>query len=165
MTQNELSRFYAVPMEESHGKEICSWVYNPPYNIYGFLPWEQMKALEIEFGDPKLRQDQYISVLNASRDLVGFAQIFPMVNVSRLGLGLRPDLCGQGLGKSFVELVVQESLRRHPGLEVDLEVLTWNERAIRTYLHAGFRITDEYARRTPDGMGNFYCMVYQEMSH
>ncbi len=161
ITLNKHTDFYTVPMSESHGQQICSWVYEPPYNIYGFLPWEQMRALEIEFGDPMLREEQYISVLTAAGELAGFAQIFPMSNVSRLGLGLRPDLCGQGLGKSFVRTVVQETLVRRPESPVDLEVLTWNERAIRTYHQAGFRITDEYERRTPDGMRNFYCMVYQ----
>ncbi|MNK61392.1 putative acetyltransferase [compost metagenome] len=163
---NNPPQFKAIPMEESHAQDICSWVYSPPYDIYSFDPWDQMKSLEIEFGDPQLRREQYLSVLTNTGELAGFAQIFPMVGVSRLGIGMRPDWCGQGLGKSFVQAVVHEALSRHPHHEVDLEVLTWNERAIRTYEKAGFRITDQYELRTPDGMKPFYCMVYDnDKSH
>ncbi|USB33357.1 GNAT family N-acetyltransferase [Paenibacillus sp. YPG26] len=163
---NNPPAFKAIPMEESHAQVICSWVYPPPYDIYKFPPWERMKSLEIEFGDPQLRREQYLSVLTPAGELAGFAQIFPMEGVSRLGIGMRPDWCGQGLGKSLVQTIVQEALRRYPGHEVDLEVLIWNERAIRTYEKAGFRITDQYELRTPEGKMPFYCMVYHnDKSH
>ena len=154
--------FYVVPMEISHAEDICQWDYSPPYNIYGWMPWEQMQALGIEFGDPQLRKQQYVSVVNAQGTLCGFAQLFPMEGVVRLGIGMRPDLCGQGMGKSFVEAIVQSALTRYPEREIDLEVLTWNQRAIRTYRNCGFTITDTYERRTPTGDRPFYCMVYDK---
>ena len=58
--------------------------------------------------------------------------------------------------------ITQAAMERHPDKEVDLEVLTWNQRAIKTYEKVGFHITDTYSRRTPDGMKPFYCMVYEE---
>lgn len=48
--------FYVVAMESRHGAEICEWNYRPPYNIYGWMPWEQMQALGVEFGDPQPAQ-------------------------------------------------------------------------------------------------------------
>ena len=94
--------------------------------------------------------------------LSGFVQFFPIVGVTRLGLGLRPDLCGKGggIGTQFVQLLVQEAQRRTPRQEIDLEVLVWNERAIQTYERAGFTITDTYEKWTPTGMADFHCMVY-----
>lgn len=56
--------FYVVPMEPQHAAEICEWSYKPPYNIYGWMSWEQMQALGVEFGDPQLRSEQYVSVVN-----------------------------------------------------------------------------------------------------
>lgn len=154
--------FYVVPMEASHAEDICNWNYAPPYNIYGWMPWEQMQALGIEFGDPQLRREQYVSVVNGQGALCGFAQLFPMEGVVRLGIGMRPELCGQGLGHLFVEAIVEEALGRYPEREIDLEVLTWNQRAIRTYQKSGFTITDTYERRTPTGNKPFYCMVYDK---
>ena len=152
--------FRVRPMTEEDGAHICSWTYEPPYQLYGFLPWEQMKALEVEFGDARIRSEQYVSVTDADGELFGFAQFFPLLGVTRLGLGMRPDRLGQGYGVPFVQAIVEEARRRHPVDMIDLEVLTWNERAIRTYRRAGFRITDTYTRQTPSGPGEFYCMVY-----
>lgn len=114
--------FHVVPMEAIHGEAICKWSYTPPYNIYGWMPWEQMQALGIEFGDPQLREEQYVSILNEQEVLCGFAQLFPMEGVVRLGVGMRPDLCGHGLGKLFVDAIVQTALNRYPDREIDLEV-------------------------------------------
>lgn len=157
--------FHAVPMTAAHAKDICTWHYKAPYNIYGWLSWEQMEALGIEFGDPRIRREQYVSIMNQNDELCGFAQLFPLdgeVRTVRLGLGMRPDLCGQGTGHLFVSAIIEEARKRYPRREIDLEVLTWNQRAIRAYRKAGFTITDAYERRTPNGVKPFYCMVYDK---
>ncbi|WP_322908117.1 GNAT family N-acetyltransferase [Paenibacillus sp. SGZ-1009] len=154
--------FSVVPMSTEHAALICKWHYEPPYNIYGWLPWEQMQQLEIEFGDPQLREQQYVVILDRTGELCGFAQFFPLEGTIRLGIGMRPDLCGHGYGEPFMRAITAAAISRNPEAEIDLEVLTWNQRAIRTYEKAGFHITDTYSRRTPDGMKPFYCMVYDE---
>ncbi|MFB5269130.1 GNAT family N-acetyltransferase [Paenibacillus enshidis] len=156
----ESTSYQIVPMSEEQAAAISEWKYKPPYDIYGWLPWEQMKALDIEFANPELRSSQYVAVLDESGGLCGFAQYFPMEEVTRLGLGMRPELCGHGHGAEFVRAIAEEARRRAPQNEIDLEVLVWNKRAIRAYRSAGFRITDAYERQTPDGMKPFYCMVY-----
>lgn len=121
---------------------------------------------QTEFADPHIRAEQYRAVVDASGELSGFVQFFPIVGVTRLGLGLHPDLCGKGsgIGVQFVQLLTREALRHAHGQEIDLEVLVWNERAIRTYERAGFTITDTYEKQTPTGMSNFHCMVYDVTS-
>ncbi|MEK5546756.1 GNAT family N-acetyltransferase [Paenibacillus sp. FSL L8-0689] len=156
-----ISNYRIVPMDEHQATAICEWRYDPPYNIYGWLPWEQMKALEVEFGSPTLRQEQYVAVLDEENKLMGFAQYFPMIGVTRLGLGMHPERCGHGKGSDFVRAIAEEAQRRNPKNEIDLEVLTWNGRAIRAYKAAGFELTDTYERQTPDGKKPFYCMVYR----
>ncbi|MEW4372863.1 GNAT family N-acetyltransferase [Paenibacillus kandeliae] len=153
--------FIVTEMTEAHAADICTWVYQAPYDIYGWMSWDQMQQLEVEFGDPKLRKEQYASILDSTGVLFGFAQFFPLEGTVRLGVGMRPDLCGNGYGEAFVRVITEEAIARKPEAEIDLEVLTWNQRAIRTYQKAGFHITDAYDRRTPDGMKPFYCMVYQ----
>lgn len=169
MKNNKRSSYYkrnslpmtTCPMEEKHAAQICEWVYDPPYDIYGWPSWKQMKKDEIEFGDPVLRTEQYLSIVDGSAALIGFAQLFPMSGVTRIGLGLRPDLCGQGLGPSFSRFIAEEAKRRQPLNEIDLEVAAWNKRAIRAYEQAGFRITDTYSRLTPAGRTDCHCMVFE----
>lgn len=153
--------FHVEPMQEEHAELVCSWEYEPAYQIYGFLPWEHMKALEVEFGDPVIRELQYAVIMSEYGTVEGFAQFFPLAGVTRLGLGMNPALIGKGHGTAFVEAIVKEALHRHPNDEIDLEVLTWNKRAIHIYQKAGFGITDTYERPTPTGTGEFHCMVYQ----
>ncbi|MGO4549023.1 GNAT family N-acetyltransferase [Paenibacillus sp. 2TAB23] len=148
------------PLEISHAMEICHWRYEAPFNCYNWPAWEQMKKDEIEFGDSVLRASQYAAVLDNQLELIGFAQFFPIAGVTRLGLGLRPDLCSRGLGPSFTKLIVSEAKRRTPHNEIDLEVIAWNTRAIRAYQQAGFQITDTYSRSTPAGFAECHCMVY-----
>lgn len=157
-----ISLFNLAPLTEEHGKSICDWRYASPFDLYNWSPWDQMVTRQEQFADPRIRNEQYVAVLGAlNKQLVGFAQLFPLVGWTRLGLGLRPDLCGKGLGIHFVTAITQEALRRTPDNQIDLEVLRWNERAIRVYEKAGFAITDTYERLTPRGMGTFHCMVYE----
>ena len=63
------------------------------------------------------------------------------------------------------EAIAEEAVRRHPGLEIDLEVHAWNTRAIKVYKSAGFTITDTYERPIHDRIETFHCMVYQRNEH
>lgn len=160
MTQSSTT-FHIGPLQLAHAEQVCQWVFDPPYNIYNWLPWEQMQQLGVEFGDPVLREQQYASVLTENGELIGIAQYFPMQDVTRLGVCMRPEVCGLGYGAAFMETIVQEAIRRTPNHEIDLEVHIWNKRAIRAYEKAGFAITDTYDKRTPTGIAAFHCMVWQ----
>lgn len=156
-----MSLFRLTPMNLQHCRAICGWRYEPPYDIYQWEAWDRVSKTGYEFGDERIRETQYASVLDANGELAGFVQFFPMEGVTRLGLGMRPDLCGKGLGPAFVKAIVAEARRRKPENEIDLEVLVWNDRARIAYERAGFAVTDRYVRNTPAGEAEFYCMVYK----
>ncbi|WP_438444899.1 GNAT family N-acetyltransferase [Gorillibacterium sp. sgz5001074] len=155
-------KLHVVPMNIRHCQDICTWVYEPPYDIYQWNSWAQMEEDAEEFADSQIRETQYICIMNEDDFLIGYAQLFPLVGVTRLGLGMRPELCGQGLGAAFIRTIVEEARRRRPEDEIDLEVLEWNERARRAYAKAGFVVTDRYERPTPKGPMEFLCMVHEE---
>lgn len=150
------------PMTKQHTRKICSWRYPCPYDIYNFDSWCCMETRKSEFADPLIREQQYRSWLDSNQELIGFSQFFPMLNVVRLGLGLRPDLCGLGLGAEFTRCIAEEAPKFQPHKAIDLEVLEWNERAIRTYQRAGFVITDTYERMTMAGPAIVHCMVWEK---
>jgi RimJ/RimL family protein N-acetyltransferase len=56
-----------------------------------------------------------------------------------VGLGMRPDLTGQGLGLSFFEAVLNFAAQRFSPTAFRLFVLPFNQRAIHVYERAGFR--------------------------
>lgn len=150
-----------IPLEIIHAEQLCGWEYEAPYRMYEWPAWERMQKDGIEFGDPVLRKQQYKAILDAKEQLIGFAQLFPIVGVTRIGLGLRPDLCSRGIGPIVTSLITREALRLSPENAVDLEVLTWNHRAIRAYKKAGFMIEDTYIRPTSRGAAEFHCMILQ----
>ncbi|WP_442602160.1 GNAT family N-acetyltransferase [Paenibacillus sp. KN14-4R] len=154
--------FELFPFTEEHGQQICTWRYPAPYSCYNWPSWKQMVQDEEEFADPSIRQSQYHAAVDAEGRISGFVQYFPIVGVTRLGLGLRPDLCDQGLSRSFLTAIIADAKLRFPDHEIDLEVLTWNTRAIRAYERMGFTITDTYERGGRSGMIEVHCMVLAE---
>ncbi|CAI6082905.1 GNAT family N-acetyltransferase [Cohnella sp. JJ-181] len=153
-------QFQIWPMSESDAAAVCEWRYPAPYEQFRWPPWTTMIRSGKEFGDPEIRRRQYVSVCDESSALVGYAQFFPMEGVVRLGMGMRPDRCGHGSGAAFARAIALEAGSRHPGAQIDLEVETWNTRAIRAYEKAGFRIADEYKRQAVHGEVAVYCMVF-----
>ena len=156
--------FQMRSMTEEDGSLICEWRYPPPYDRYRWLSWEQMKREMREFGDPAIRAAQYRSVRSGRDDeLIAYVQLFPLDRAVRIGLGLRPDLCGCGHGGAVIRLAVQEALRckPRPDAEIDLEVETWNKRAIRAYEKAGFVPESRYDRQAEHGVVQVLCMVWQ----
>jgi len=149
------------PMTEQEAKAVTEWYYPPPYDVYRWPTWDEMLRDGREFADPDIRAAQYVSVRDTdTHELIGYVQLFPLDRVIRIGIGLRPDLCDQGLGTPIIKLAVEEAARRQPGAEIDLEVEHWNKRAIRAYEKAGFSIADEYTRRATHGPVQLYCMVW-----
>jgi ribosomal-protein-alanine N-acetyltransferase len=155
--------FRMTRLTEDYCQQICEWRYPAPFNIYNWPAWEQMMTHEMQFADQAIRESQFAAVIRSNDELIGYAQFFPIVHVTRLGLGLRPDLCSQGLGVHFVQSVIHEAIRRTPHCEIDLEVHTWNVRAQKTYEKVGFIVADEYELTTVNGVERFYCMVYPKI--
>ncbi|MBJ6360775.1 GNAT family N-acetyltransferase [Paenibacillus sp. GCM10012307] len=152
-------QFTFCPLTEAYAQEACSWRYPPPYDVFERLSWEHQKAAEIDLGDPIVRDKQYLAIVDQHYILCGYVQLFPLSGVLRLGVGLRPDLCGQGLGAPLMRKLALEARRHAPGQEIDLEVPAWNVRAIKAYEKAGFHITDTYALKVGPDWQDVHCMV------
>ncbi|WP_051236191.1 GNAT family N-acetyltransferase [Paenibacillus pinihumi] len=149
-------------LTKAHAQEICSWRYPPPYDVFERASWAHQEAAEMDLGDPVVRDGQYLAIVDQHHILCGFAQLFPLSGVLRLGIGLRPDLCGLGLGASLIHRLALEARRRAPGQEIDLEVPAWNVRAIKAYEKAGFHITDTYPLKVGSEWQDIHCMVLND---
>ena len=62
------------------------------------------------------------------------------------GLGLRPDLVGQGLGLDFFNAGLAFARERYEPRRVYLHVAEFNERARRVYERAGFEVVSRHVR-------------------
>ena len=68
-----------------------------------------------------------------------------------VGLGMRPDLAGKGLGLEFVLAGLRFAGNRFPTPAFRLTVASFNRRAIRVYEKAGFEISATFGDSTASG--------------
>lgn len=128
--------------------EVSSWRYEPPYKIYDV---EADISMEDEMRDPARWGVSWFAVEDDGGSTVGFLELVDDGNQVEVGLGLRPDLTGRGLGSSFVEAGLAFAKDRWDPESFGLDVFPWNERAIRCYERAGFTRGDVYVRRFDSG--------------
>ena len=87
-------------MNQEEAEAIAEWRYEPPYNFYDWPADENDLA---ELLDPLRRGARYFSAPDPGKELIGFFSFNPEGDVVGVGLGLRPDLTGCGLGQPFLE--------------------------------------------------------------
>ena len=146
------------PMTEADARAILAWRYDGPYAVYNCPPNEVEDAVRAWL-DPA---NGCYAVRETSGDLVGYCCFGPDARVPGgdyaddsaldVGLGLRPELTGKGLGLSFVQAVVAFAVEHLHRSYLRLTVAAFNQRAIRVYERAGFRTTHTFTRTpTPPG--------------
>jgi RimJ/RimL family protein N-acetyltransferase len=120
---------------EAYAREVESWQYEPPYDFYD-LGSDPADAAEMR--DPAKR-DHYRAVLADQGYLDAFWYFDWHEDVVEVGIGLRPDLTGRGLGESFFQAQLDYASREWSPTRFRLFVTAWNERAVRLYDRLGFR--------------------------
>ena len=129
------------------------WHYS---GTYGFYDMENDPEDFEEIITPKLRGDKYYQVLNDKDELVGY---FCLERLSEqkveVGLGLRPDLTGRGLGLNFVTEIEAFIQNNSNYRIIVLSVASFNKRAIKVYQRAGFKIEDSKLQKSNDGVYEF----------
>ena len=125
-------------------KEIVTWVYEPPYDLYSFSG-QKDEIIELFDGS-------YYSCFDSNGELIGYfcygknaqvpggwkAEIYNDNNVLDIGLGMKPSLVGQGLGKNFLMQGLIYGEKKYKAEQVRLSVATFNQRAIKLYKRLGF---------------------------
>jgi len=142
-------------MSQDEAEAIADWTYKGPYAFYNWTEDENDLA---ELLDPGLRGDRYYSARNETGELIGFFSFQPEVDVLVIGLGLRPDLTGRGLGGSFITEGLAFARERFAPRLLRLSVATFNARAISVYERAGFVVTRSFMHETNGGTHSFVEM-------
>lgn len=146
-------------MTEAAAREVLSWRYPAPYEIYNADPaFEQGNIATLL--DPA---NCYFVASDAAGWLVGYCCFGPDARVRGgdyrdpdaidVGLGMRPDLTGQGKGLAFFRAVLAFGRERCGAQHYRLSVAAFNQRAARVYARAGFREVGRFRRgNAPDGL-------------
>ena len=124
--------------------EICGWRYDAPYDVYDYPDWKKIKRDGWGISRWLTRRAEFYAVTADTR-LCGFFRLVDCGDHIMLGLGLRPDLCGRGLGQELVSLALDTARSLYGGMPVRLDVRDFNLRARKCYERMGFREIDRYA--------------------
>lgn len=156
------------PMDNISAQEISSWHYD---GIYEYYDMDSSEESIDEF-----MNGSYYKAVDDDENLVGFycfgtsAQIpsgnlygaYDDKNFTDIGLGLRPDLCGKGLGYEFFIEGMKFACEKLSPKMFRLTVAAFNNRAVRLYESAGFRKVTSFERVSDEGN---YLYITMELDH
>jgi len=127
---------------------VAIWRYEPPYDVYDLSADPAQRA---EMMDAASLAGAWFAVDDDEGALAGFLEMSETDGEVEIGLGMRPDLTGRGLGVSFIGAAMAFARDRWHPATFGLDVFPWNARAIRAYERAGFTRGVPYVRRFDDG--------------
>jgi len=160
-------RFTLKPITPDDARAISRWRYGGRYSVYDGDLASVDSLLE-----PRLL---YHSVYDERGDLAGYFCFGEDARVSAgrrlgvyerepaldIGLGMRPDLTGRGLGEEFVHAGLRFAKETYSPQAFRLTVAAFNRRAIRVYESVGFEPVETFGAPTPDG-GREWLLMRRE---
>jgi [ribosomal protein S18]-alanine N-acetyltransferase len=147
--------FRFTQMTQEEAEAVAAWHYPEPYAFYD---WTADADDLRELLDPELRGEAYWAVRDEADALVGYFSLKPKEDAVEIGLGLHPDLTGQGLGAAFLAAGLDFARGRFSPERFTLAVATFNERAIKVYERAGFARDRVYMHSTSGAEWEFLEM-------
>lgn len=146
-------KFTVEPMAEDFAKAVGQWRYPSPYDFY------DMNGSEDE--TVEFLNGSYFSAIDEVGEIVGYccfgiaAQVPLAHNVGAyrdeelldIGLGMRPDLTGRGLGRKFLSTLLAFTTKKFDACPLRLTVAEFNARAIHLYQQTGFQQTMRFTAR------------------
>lgn len=113
----------------------------------------------------ELLNGTYFSVSDRENNLIGYycfgesAQVpvgnqfgvYDCKDITDIGLGIKPNLCGQGLGLKFFSSGLDFARNNLSAKWFRLTVAAFNQRAIKVYERAGFEKVNSFQRITDTG--------------
>ncbi len=138
------------PLTVDDVEAMRTWRYDPPYERYDLDA--DPSDVDLMLAAAATGEGWFVANDTDTHELVGFFEFVPLDDELEVGLGLRPDLTGRGLGAAYLEQGLAFARERWAPARFVLDVFEWNERAIRAYERAGFVRGEVYLRRFPDGI-------------
>lgn len=150
-------RFEFREMDENYARSIAGWHYE---GVYSFYDMDQDAEDLADLLNSRRWAGRYYAVVDEHNALVGYF-CFEAEEPRRveIGLGLRPDCTGKGLGQAFVEAGLNFAVEKFNPATFFLNVAMFNRRAIKLYTRLGFIPDAVFINPTNGGQYEFLSMV------
>lgn len=152
-------------MTRPYAKDITSWRYEPPYDIYGHRDEEEDRSIDYLVDD----ENGFFAAIHDG-ELIGFRSFGDDARVNGgsydgphldTGGGLRPDLTGKGLGAEVILQGLQFGSSIFRTRKFRVTIAGFNERAQKVCRRLGFQESDRF-HRTKDGK-EFVIMTLDDL--
>lgn len=153
------------PMDEINAQIILNWRYDADYALYNANPDIAGESVRV-FIDPR---KAYYTITDERRDLVAYCCFGPdalvpggdySVKALDIGMGVRPDLTGQGHGLKYVKAVLDFGHRTFSPTAFRVTVAEFNKRALRVWEKSGFRAVQAFQKEQG---GRVFVVLMREM--
>ena len=144
-------------MTAADAHAVAAWRYLGEYSFYDADadPDDLAELLDpAEWGQRCFAADEI-----AHHELAGFLAVTLTGREAEIGLGLRPDLTGHGVGESFVRACLRLASAALGAQSYTLAVAAFNRRAITVYERCGFREVERFEHFTNGGLHAFIRMA------
>lgn len=151
------------PMTEECAIEIVEWRYPEPFAVYNPIDGHAGEYIA-HLMEP---HHNYHAVFQEDR-LVGYccfgedAQVpggdYSLPETMDVGLGMHPDLIGQGRGRAFLAAILDFAEKQYGSRQFRSTIATFNERSQRLFASAGFRPVQRFISKQIGAM-EFMVMV------
>ena len=146
------------PVTAVDARQFVRWAYEPPYDIYNMVddPHDPnlVEAAVNYFLDPAL--PCYVLDGDDEAEILAFCTFGEDAQVPGgdysleavdIGLGVRPDLTGRGLGQRFVTAVIQFAIQKFQPAYLRVTIAAFNERALRVWQRQGFVVVQQFTAK------------------
>jgi [ribosomal protein S18]-alanine N-acetyltransferase len=148
-------RYTFVPLRVRDALAARRWRYPGEYAIYDFSAAELLATALLQ---RVLLATIYFSALDERGELAGIFTLTPSSSSVEIGVAMRPDLTGRGLGLRFMEAGLDFAHQRFHPRRFTLDVAAFNERARTVYERAGFHEVRRFRRATRGKLLEYIAM-------
>ena len=154
------------PMTEEAARAVLAWRYEGLYAFYNTDPQDLHDGLQ------EMLAGSYYAATDGHGALVGFfcfgapaqvpgGHLYDLYADEALdiGLGMRPDLTGRGLGRGFLTAGLDFARQRFAPATFRLAVAAFNQQAIRLDEKLGFQAVATFVSPTRNGEATFWLMT------
>ena len=149
------------PLNEQQARAILRWRYEPPYDMYNMQDENESVNLATLINP----DNRYYAITDERGGLLAYCCFgsegrVPGGNYESpaldVGMGMRPDLTGQGLGRHHLEAIRDFAVRQFHPTVFRVTIAAFNARALRLCEQAGFRETQSLVR---EGDGEAFVIL------
>lgn len=139
------------PLTDAQIREFSGWQYGGPYALYNMSAENEAEQLAF-FRDPA---NGYYAIVDEASILLGFCNFGADAQVPGgvysddaidVGIGMHPDLTGQGRGAAYTQAVLAFAQAHYPGQALRVTIAEFNRRAQRVCEKHGFEVVDKFER-------------------